>query len=118
MTSVLKDTRPKTLSLEQDIASLNLDREAELILADAWGPGTMNIDYLLAQSATEIEVGPWLPDTSADDRSLVRVGFRLVGCRIPVRKMPFCPASTRMTVLYRISVEGSGKEGCGVASVC
>jgi hypothetical protein len=84
---------------------MSLSSELESMLASEWGPGSLIVDFLKAQGATDIRVGPWLQGPGQGD---LRAGVREVQMLLPVPPAPMTPRTTRATVRYHVSAEGSG----------
>lgn len=92
-----------TVVLDDRVPLLPAEVEADRIFADEW-TDCIVLDLLKAQGGKEISVGPWCPDEGdAVAAGARRSQTRKVSVRLPVPPAPMAPATTRSTIIYRVS---------------
>jgi len=94
---------------EAHIPKLPLGPVARELLADDWKDGSLFCELFSMLGATEVKISPW-QEQGGDAEDLPKdciARTRSVSMRVPLPVVPFCPRSTRQTVLYRVAVQPS-----------
>jgi len=102
--------------LNTHVPSLRLSDVIDKLFADEWMDGCLVKDYWQASNARQFHADPWIWDDNdqANDQqgkpAFGRCGKRKVSVIYPLPPRPMGPKETRMTVMYKVSVESVGQK--------